>query len=454
MSVSDEAQADRESRPALVTLPPPTADVAVIGLGYVGLTLAVALAAKGIAAFGYDCAPHVTAGLADGDAAIQEPGVAETLGALPPGAFTVGSTLPERLPPVVVVCVGTPVNPDTHVPDLSSLAAAIEQIGPRLDSDAVVIVRSTVPVGTTEGFVRERLARHVELPRVAFCPERTIQGQALQELATLPQIVGGADRAAAEAACALFARLGSELVVVSSAAVAEMVKLVCNSHTDVLYGFGNEVALMAEALGVDAGEVIAAANLNYPRPDIARPGFVGGSCLVKDPYLLCESVRARGYEPYVVPAARRLNERVPVHVAERIGALLAPTTARAAATVLLAGIAYKGTPETDDVRGSAAGPIAARLSGEAERILGHDYVATSERIRSIGAEPVDLADGCRRSHALALLVDHPRYREQDVAALIASLRPPRIVYDVWGVWRERPPALAGVEHVYARLGDD
>ncbi len=427
----------------------------MIGLGYVGLTLAVALAAEGIITLGYDRIADLTARLATRDPAIQEPGVAATLRALPAGAFTATSELPDRLPPAVVVCVGTPVNPTTHEPDLSQLEAALDAIAPRIEAHTVVMIRSTVPVGTTEGLIRERLAQTMTAPRLVFCPERTIQGKALHELATLPQVVGGRDPEALAAACRLFARLGSEVITVSSASAAEMVKLVCNSHTDVLYGFGNEVALMASALGLDASEVIAAANLRYPRPDLARPGFVGGSCLTKDPYLLAGSVRARGYEPVLIPAARRLNEQVPLHVAERVLTLLAQAAADPrASTLLLAGIAYKGRPITDDTRGSAAAILGEYLPGMVGELLGHDYLVADDRIRELGSEPVELAAGCCRAQALLLLTDHPHYSQEDVAALVTSMCPPRVIYDVWGIWREAIAELSGVDHVYMRLGDD
>lgn len=428
------------------------AEVAVIGLGYVGLTLAVALAGKGVRTLGYDRAPAVAQAVAARRPPFEELGIGESLRLLPADALVATDALPEQLPPLVVVCVGTPVEAGSREPDLSQLLAALDQIGPRLDPETVVVVRSTVPVGATEGLVRERLGRHVEAPRLAFCPERTIQGQALAELTELPQVIGSSDPTAIAATRRVFERLGTEVTAVSSAATAEMVKLVCNAHTDVLYGFGNEVALMAHALGIDATEVIEAANRGYPRPDIARPGFVGGSCLTKDPYLLSHSVAASGRRPLLVDAARRLNEEVPVHVAERVLARLAADGVDPAeASVLVSGIAYKGRPVTDDARGGAAGPLAARLEGEVGRLLGHDYVVAAERIAALGFEPVDLRQGFEAAHAAVLLVDHPGYQLEDAVALADSMRAPRVVYDMWGVWRQE---LGDGDRAYLRLGDD
>src|SRR5205814_6540904 len=151
----------------------------------------------------------------------------------------------------------------------------------------------------------------------------------------------------------LFRRLAPRLVPVSSLEAAEMVKLINNCHTDLIYSYGNEVALMAERFGLDPLEVIRAANVEYPRPDLAKPGFVGGGCLSKDPYILVDSARAAGYEPRLVGQARALNEHLPVHVARRFVELLrerrgAVTGARA----LVLGFAYQGWPPTDDMPGT------------------------------------------------------------------------------------------------------
>jgi UDP-N-acetyl-D-mannosaminuronic acid dehydrogenase len=429
-------------------------EVAVLGLGYVGLTLAVALADAGVETLGYDRLPEVVQGVRECRPRFEEPGVAEALRSLLPDRLRCTATLPARLPSTVIVCVGTPIDHVGRTPDLSQLSDALDLIGPRIDSRTTVVVRSTVPVGITEGFIRDRLAQFVEAPRLAFCPERTIQGQALRELRELPQIVGSADPGAAAAAAELFSRLGAPTVAVSSAAVAEMVKLVCNAHTDVIYGFGNEVALLAHGLGIDAEEVIDAANSGYPRPPIHRPGFVGGSCLVKDPYLLAHSVLGTGREPLLVAAARELNESVPIHVADQVAAALAADgEAAGESTVLVSGFAYKGTPVTDDTRGNAAAPLIESLRTRVGQLRGHDYVVARERIASFGAEAMDLRQGFRGAHAAVLLVDHHSYREEDVAALVESMLPPRLVYDLWGVWRDRLEG-DGVDCAYRRLAHD
>jgi UDP-N-acetyl-D-mannosaminuronic acid dehydrogenase len=243
-------------------------------------------------------------------------------------------------------------------------------------------------------------------------------------------------------------------VEVSSTDAAELVKLVNNAHTDVIYGFGNEVAMIASALGVNGEEVIGAANADYPRPDVSRPGYVGGSCLVKDPYMLLESARRHGYEPGMVAAARRLNENVPVHVAERVLQQLERRAVKPSEiTVLVSGMAYKGKPETDDVRGSAAPVIAKSLRPRVKRLLGHDFVVDARVIEQLGFEPYDLVRGCSEASALIVLNDHQRYAAYNRADLSSRLVKPRLIYDLWGVFK--PGGSNGSANgLYLRLAND
>jgi UDP-N-acetyl-D-mannosaminuronic acid dehydrogenase len=431
---------------------PAAAEVAVIGLGYVGMTLAVAFADAGVRVLGHDSSAAVAGALARGELPVKEPGVEECLVRTLGESLWIESELPAELPPTVIICVGTPVHRLTGAPDLAQLEAAIAAVAPRVGPRTLVILRSTVPVGTSRELLLEALREHQPSPRVAFCPERTIQGRALEELHRLPQIVGAASPDAAAEARELFLRLTRRVVDVSSLEAAEAIKLVCNAHTDLIYGFGNEVALMAEALGLDAEEVIASANLEYPRPDVSRPGFVGGGCLTKDPYLLAHSSERRDYRPSLVLAARRLNEEMPIRAARRVlDRLTAAGVATDEAKVLVTGIAFKGRPETDDVRGAASVTVAELLREEVGTLLGHDFAVAPERIAALGMEPVSLEEGFEGADAAIVLTDHDGYRLLDLAELSARMSRPGIVFDAFGVLDRAAGDLApGVE--YLRMG--
>jgi UDP-N-acetyl-D-mannosaminuronic acid dehydrogenase len=422
--------------------------IAVIGLGYVGLPLAASLAAAGARVVGIDTDPAVLTAVRAGTPLFREPGLPELLAELSDGHLILDDKLPDQAPRAVIVCVGTSPAPGSNTPNLRHVLAAVDMFADKVTDDCTVVIRSTVPVGTCREHVLPRLAAHTAAPLLAFCPERTIQGTALAEIDSLPQIVGGLDERSVASARALLAPVMADRITVSTLETAEIIKLVCNAHTDLIYGFGNEIAAIAEGLGLDANEVIASANLRYPRPDIARPGFVGGSCLVKDPYMLIEAARRSGYHAPMVAAAREVNEALPEQVVDRVTAALnARGRDLADATVLVCGIAYKGKPETDDVRGSAATTVVAALSGRVARLTGHDFVVPPGRISAMGLEPVALDDGLPKADAVLLLSDHPGYAVPDIAAQLSSAP---VVFDVWGTWQEPLAGSADIE--YLRLG--
>ncbi|SNT41538.1 UDP-N-acetyl-D-mannosaminuronic acid dehydrogenase [Asanoa hainanensis] len=428
--------------------------VGVVGMGYVGLTLTAALARKGFVVHGVDVQPTVIDQLSKGKPHIFEPGVAEAFQEHVGSSIFVAADLPKSGVDVVVICVSTPVDEQTHRPNLTNLAASARFVAEQCAPGTLVVVRSTVPVGTTRRVVlpalREAWGDNVHL---VMAPERTIQGQALRELVDLPQVVGGLDDASRDAGLEFFGGLANSLVPVSNLETAEMVKLSNNCHTDLIYSFGNEIALISERHGLDPLEVIRATNLDYPRPDLAKPGYVGGGCLSKDPYIMIESAGDR--EPFLVGRARALNEFLPTHVAttvvDRIRAIRGTTQG---ARLAVLGWAYKGWPATDDMRGT---PIATMMPVFAEAgltVLGHDPMVTDDVIRQYGGLPVSLDKAFSESEAVLVINDHPDYRALNIDSVLGATRP-GIIYDSWRILDEEAIAAAGVQYAgigYARGG--
>jgi UDP-N-acetyl-D-mannosaminuronic acid dehydrogenase len=425
--------------------------VGVVGLGYVGLTLAVTLARKGFTVHGTDVSPRVLEALGQKRPHLFEPGVEEGLRAYLGERLFVAPTLPAGGVEAAILCVSTPVDAVSHRPELDNLRSAARHVAERCREATLVIVRSTVPVGASRAVVLPELRARWTEPRLAFAPERTIQGQALRELEELPQVVGGLDAASRDAAAALFARVTPRIVPVASLEAAEMVKLVNNCHTDLIYSYGNEVALMAERWGLDPLEIIRAANLDYPRPDLAKPGFVGGGCLSKDPYILTSAATAAGYTPWLVSRARGLNEHLPVHVAERLVTMIRQTrggTEGARLTVL--GWAYKGWPPTDDMRGTPIVPMLPILRAAGLTLRGHDFLVGSDVIRGLGAEPVTPEAGFAGADAVLVVNNHPEYAKLDLRRLLPTLRRPAVLFDAWRMLDEEAVRAAGVR--YAGIG--
>jgi UDP-N-acetyl-D-mannosaminuronic acid dehydrogenase len=411
--------------------------IAVVGLGYVGLTLSVALARRGLTVIGCDQEPRVVAALAAGRSHLYEPGVEEALREHLGSRLHVVSTLPREPVDAVVICVSTPIDPVSHAPRLEHLRDAARAVAEACPPSTLVVVRSTVPIGATRTVVLPELVQRWGRAHLAFCPERTIQGQALRELAELPQVVGGLDEGSRAAAEALFQRLTPRTVTVSSLEAAEMVKLINNCHTDLIYSYGNEVALLAERMRLDPLELIRAANLDYPRPDLAKPGFVGGGCLSKDPYILLESARAVGHQPWLIGESRALNEHLPRHVARRFLELLHETRGEVTnARVLLLGFAYKGWPPTDDMRGAPALPMLEALNGAGVALRGHDFLVAPEVLEGLGVGVTGVAEGFAGADGVLVITNHPEYAKLDLPPLLGSLRKPALVYDCWRILDE------------------
>lgn len=425
----------------------PPQRVGVVGLGYAGLTLTAALLGRGHHVLGVDRDPRVLGSLRRSELPVVEPGVGNVLAARRGRGFELAEHVSDDLD-AVVLCVSTPVDPVTRGPLLANLAAAAAEVAERCRPDTVVVVRSTVPVGACRDVVLPPLLRAWGGARLVMAPERTIQGQALRELVELPQVVGGLDERSLAAGTALFASVANRVVAVSSLEAAELVKLANNCHTDVSYAYGNEVALVAEQHGLDPLEVIRAANLDYPRPDLARPGFVGGGCLSKDPYLLVAS--ARGRPPALVAAARRLNEELPVQVAATVVRLLQQDGVPGSGRVALLGWAYKGRPVTDDLRGAPVDAVLPVLHAAGLEVVGHDPLVDPAVLRRHGADAVvGVAEAFGSADAVVLLNDHPAYALLDLAPLLRSPRL-RLVYDAWRVLDEAAVRAAGVR--YASIG--
>jgi UDP-N-acetyl-D-mannosaminuronic acid dehydrogenase len=420
--------------------------IGIVGLGYVGLSLAAALASKGCEVHGADTAPDVVATLSEGRSHLFEPGVEEVLAEVVGSHLLVAAELPADGLDAAVICVSTPIDPGSREPVLGSLRAAAEHVARTCGPDTLVVVRSTVPVGACRSVVLPVLMRAWGRARLVMAPERTIQGRAMAELASLPQVVGGVDEESTRLGATLFSVLGTRLIPVSSLETAEFVKLTNNCHMDVMYSFGNEVALLTDRLGLDPLEVLVGTNLDYPRQDIAKPGYVGGGCLSKDPYIMMSSARGAGRKLGLIGAARALNEELPLHVADRVVELMRAAEVK---TLLVLGWAYKGTPPTDDIRGTPIAAMTTTFSSAGLRVLGHDPLVGRETVRALGGEPVDLADGFAQADAVLVITDHPAYRELDIAALLEH-SDVRLVYDSWRVLDG--PAVTNLGVSYHGLG--
>jgi len=409
--------------------------IGVVGTGHIGLPLAAVLADAGFAVTGYDTNDDFVVRVnTTGRADFQEEGLADLLHAHLGRRLTLSST-PPRNQDVYIITVGTPLEPGSERPNLDRIRVAVQRLAPGFGDDPLVVLRSTVSIGTTRNIVLPEIRRRTVRFSLAFCPERTIEGRAIAEMRSLPQIIGGLDERSSARAEALFRRITPNIVHVSSLEAAEMIKLINNTYRDLTFAFANEVALIAERLGLSAAEMIRAANDGYPRSNVATPGFVGGPCLEKDALILIDSLHRIDFRPRVIEEARRINQALPDHVANRLLEelrLLRGSASRA--RILVTGFAFKGRPATEDVRGSAAIPLARRLQASGVEVWGHDFVTPEKVIADLGAHACTLEEGFENADGVIIMNNHPGYRSADIPALARRLRAPAFVFDSWGLF--------------------
>ena len=315
-----------------MALPP----IAVIGLGYVGLPLALALAHHGPTT-GYDRDRRRIAELQDGRDRTGEVGAEEL--ARSPLALT-GD--PERLAghEIFIITVPTPIDRQNR-PDLSAVIAACGTIGRALRPGAIVVLESTVYPGVTEEVVGPVLAEVSGLQPgrdffLGYSPERINPGDRQHTLERITKVVAGQTPEVAERLAAVYRRVaGGQVHLAPDIRTAEAAKAIENAQRDINIAFVNEVAMICQRLGLSIHDVLEAARTKWNFLDF-RPGLVGGHCIGVDPYYLAHKAEAVGYHPQIILAGRAVNDAMPAFVAECLAARLAP-----GARILSLGLTFK-----------------------------------------------------------------------------------------------------------------
>jgi len=342
-----------------------TARLGVIGLGYVGLPLAVEFARAGFATVGFEVDEDKVRRISGGDPCGVDVSRADVEALIASGRLTATTDFTKLAGlDSVNICVPTPLR-KTKDPDLSYIVAAVGEIAGHLHAGQLVVLESTTYPGTVEEVVRPMLEksgmRGGEDFFLAFSPERVDPGNREWTTANIPKVVGGIDAGSTAVAQVLYEQVVSTVVPVSSTRVAEMVKLLENTFRAVNIGLVNELALMSRELGVDVWEVIDAASTKpfgfmpfYPGPGL------GGHCIPIDPYYLSWKARQNGFESRFIELAGHINSGMPRFIVERVvEALSVDRKPLRHARVHLFGIAYK--PGVGDVRESPALDIARLL---------------------------------------------------------------------------------------------
>ena len=219
-------------------------------------------------------------------------------------------------PDIYIITVGTPFDFKKKKPNISYFQKSIELVSKNLKVNDLVILRSTVPVGVSRKIAKPILEKNSNLKIgenlfLAYCPERTAEGQAIHELKNLPQIVGGFCEKSTELASRFFNEYTHTIIDVNDLESSEMCKLLDNTYRDTIFAYSNQMALLSEKIGLNLSNLIDKVNIGYERNKIPKPSpGVGGPCLTKDPYILNYNFKKVGINADVSMSARKINEQM------------------------------------------------------------------------------------------------------------------------------------------------
>jgi UDP-N-acetyl-D-glucosamine/UDP-N-acetyl-D-galactosamine dehydrogenase len=406
---------------------------AVIGLGYVGLPVALALARHFAPVIGFDVAERRIATLRRGEDWTGEVTPAELAGTT---LRLTGDAAELSAASFFIVTVPTPIDGDRR-PDLAPLESACRLIGPALRPGAVVVFESTVYPGLTREFCGPALAQASGLRqgidfKLGYSPERINPGDRLHRLETITKIVAGEDEATLERVAAVYGKVVTAgLHRAASLEVAEAAKVIENTQRDLNIALMNELAIIFDRLAIPTSEVLKAAGTKWNFLPFT-PGLVGGHCIGVDPYYLTAKAEAVGYHPQVILAGRRINDGMGAYIAQRLVKLLIAADHRVKTTRIgIFGLAFK--EDVPDLRNSRVPDIVAELRAFGIAALVHDPLASAEEARhEYGLELAPLS-ALRDLDGVILAVPHRQFRDNGFAALFAALAPGGVLIDVKSV---------------------
>lgn len=374
--------------------------VVVIGIGYVGLPLAIMLARSGYQVTGVDIQDSIVNSVNEGVLNMSEDGVRRVF----EEPIVRGNLFAQKIPAladVFIICVPTPLERRKRVADLSLVIQATESIAPYLRTGNLVILESTVPPRTCQNLVTPiiesvglKVGQDVFL---AHCPERILPGEVLREIVENDRVIGGVNQESTKMAKEIFSSFVKGNLYETDDVTAELVKLMENTYRDVNIALANEFTAVAEGLGIDILRAIELAN-KHPRVDIHKPGIgVGGHCIPIVPWFIkqVDSTNSR-----LITVARKINDEVPSKIVAKIKKALNDIKNP---HIVALGIIYK--PDTYDTRNSPAQEIIDSLQADGYQVKSYDPQVKGYQYESI----VSIVKGV---DCLVVLVEHKSIREE------------------------------------------
>lgn len=397
--------------------------VTIIGAGYVGFTLGLALAAKGVAINFIDKSSERLRLFSEGRIPFFEHGLQEVFDDLKDKlSFLDDVKKSKNRPSYVIITVGTPLTTEMQ-PNLEYCEKAMQSAIDAIDHGGMICFRSTVPVGHTSR-ICDKFTRTINEKnlKVAFCPERTVEGDAIKELSKNPQFVGVRDPLALRKAFSLFSAISDEAVVYTNYELAELSKLADNVSRDIYFGVSNFFARVSREFGSSGSHFIRNLNHNYARNRLARPSVgVGGPCLSKDYYLLRSSFKPVMEGVENLELGREQNRTSQVSMIRSICDLRDEGFAE---MVICVGMAFKGKPETSDIRNSIGIEIFEKLAERfSQSVFWFDPLVYEEDLSKFVADRrlVKLPKSISKNIVFVVLNDHDRWSSTDFGACVSEM---------------------------------
>jgi UDP-N-acetyl-D-mannosaminuronic acid dehydrogenase len=416
--------------------------ICVIGIGYVGLPTAAMFASKGHRVVGFDLNEKAVNALNKGEIIIEEPGLGELVKkVVAEGNLSAQTTCPDDCD-VYIIAVPTPINEDKTA-DMRFVESATRSLVPHVRKGCIVILESTSPPRTVTDLMlpilKETGLEIGEELLVAHSPERILPGRVLEELRTNSRIVGGINEKSSKAVKEVYESIVEGEIFITTSTTAEMCKLMENTFRDVNIALANELAKMAEELGVNAWEVIKLAN-QHPRVNLLSPGpGVGGHCIALDPWFLVEKSK----QAKLIHQARLNNDGMPEFVKNKIDGIIGGLSGK---TVAIYGATYK--PNIDDVRESPIMHLIDMLK----------QAGTTVKV----CEPhaADKLEGCfdiyeapKGADIVVLGVNHDEFKDIDFAKLTAEMNTKNVL-DTRNFWSETTVKSAGANYYLLGKGQE
>jgi nucleotide sugar dehydrogenase len=408
--------------------------IAVIGFGYIGGAIGTLLASEGYRVVGIDKNPILLRAFQEGRCPFEEPGLDKKLEiAIERKTLSVSDQFTEIAgSDVILIVVGTPLN-DEYAPVLDHLKSAVQSLGEVLEPGMLVMVKSTVPPLTTQELIRPLLEEVSGLRAgddfgLVFSPERVDEGNVLTGLRKIPIVIGGVDTKSSDLAAEFWSRtLGVDTMLVADPTTAELVKLADNQWIDLNIALANEIALLSDEIGVDAMEVIRAAN-SLPKGqhwvNILYPSIgVGGYCLTKDPWFLHRFGAQRDINLQTPQCSRNVNEQMPAVTVSRINTCLRkhnknPSQSR----IAVLGLSFKNN--TGDIRNTPTRPIIEMLENNGCTVVVYDPLVPDAQIRQLTTATIapDIRAAVKDADLIACLSCHQEFLTVDLAELKEQTR--------------------------------